>query len=655
MSSKGGWAFIQNVKVQLRRAKVLASILAIILASLTAAADAQESAGTFDPYPLRPADTSSPRDTLQSFNAASNAAVQAWLAGKGREAIAGPASRASATMDFSQLASYGKLVTEIETLLMLREILDRVELPPPDQIPGDDEVAEGTIDRWTIPNTEISIARVEDGPRAGQYLFTAATVERLKEFYERASQLPYKPGAGVGIFDDFNRSPGLIVPRSWALALPQWSNHVILGQALWQWLSFFILAIMAVLVICWLLRWGRRWDGRRSHAWVLTRFGTPLSLTVSILVIYGFGYITVYAIRLYEWWGVLSLIIWTFIFVGIGWLIIIITGRIADAINDARDVKQGSVDAQLVVSVLRLTSLVILVFLFIYAANFFGVPLTPVIASLGVGGLAIALAVRPTLENVIGGLTLFADKPVRIGDYCRFGDDCGTVEEIGLRSTRLRKLDDTLVTVPNADFSQRELTNYTRRRQRLYRTTLGLRYETTPEQLRYVIARLREMLLGHPRVSSDMLHVRFHAFGAYSLDVEVFAYLRTQVWLEYRAIREDINLRIMDIVKEAGTGFAFPSQTAYLGRDSGLDHEKASQAEREVQVWRGKGQLPFPEFDQHLRWEKEDILDYPPQGSPGHKPRAGLSEPTQEPLAPPQGEESKPAERRFRFGFGARS
>jgi MscS family membrane protein len=149
---------------------------------------------------------------------------------------------------------------------------------------------------------------------------------------------------------------------------------------------------------------------------------------------------------------------------------------------------------------------------------------------------------------------------------------------------------------------------------------LGLRYETSPEQLRYVIARLREMLHGHPKVSPDKLHVRFHGFGAYSLDLEVFAYIRTRDRLIFRAIREDINLRIMDIVQEAGTSFAFPSQTVYRGRDSGLDAERGREAETQVQEWRSKGQLPFPEFDQGKRGEQEDVLDYPPAGSPDFKP-----------------------------------
>ena len=147
-------------------------------------------------------------------------------------------------------------------------------------------------------------------------------------------------------------------------------------------------------------------------------------------------------------WIPLSFALWTLMFIGVGWLILLIFSRIADAINEAR---RKSRRAASIPSLSELscgsTSLVHPGLLDRYTpSDFFGIPLTAlVIASLGVGGLAIALAIRPTLENVIGGLTLFADKPVRIGHFCRFGDEYGTVEEIGLRSTRLRKFDDTLV------------------------------------------------------------------------------------------------------------------------------------------------------------------------------------------------------------------
>jgi len=630
---------IQQPMAGFSRVIKFVSGLFLMLALSASVLFAQDKVAAFDPYPLRPADTSSPRDTLRSFNADVTEAVQAWRAGEPREVVTRAGLRAYGAFDFSQLAARGRFAKEVQTILFLKEIIDRIELPPDSEIPGDEEVADKgkALTRWAIPNTRITIARIEEGSRAGEFLFTAETVDRLPEFYELVKDLPYRPGLAGGVYADFAHSPGPIVPRSWARALPEWSQTVVRGEALWQWVGFAIVVVTAFLVARWLLRWGRRWDERHRRARALMRFGLPLSVLASIGIVFACWFVLLDVVRLVSGlWVPLSLGLWTLIFIGLGWLIVLIGARIADAINDVRRVKEGSIDGQLVRTVLRLVSVVFLVLLVIYAADFFGIPLAPVLGGLGVGGIALALAVRPTLENIIGGLTLFADKPVRIGDFCRFGDEYGTVEEIGLRSTRLRKLDDTLVSLPNADFSQRELTNYARRRRSLYQTTLGLRYETSPEQLRYVIAKLREMLLGHPKVSPEMLHVRFDGFGAYSLDVFVFAYIRTRDRLNYRAIREDINLRIMDIVKEAGTGFAFPSQTAYLGRDAGLDAERGREAETQVQEWRSRGQLPFPEFDEGVRGEKEDVLDYPPQGSPEYKPRAGVSETQAEPQAEPE-------------------
>ena len=601
----------------------------LLVLPIQAAAQPAVEMQRFDPDPLRPANTSSPRDTLRSFETNSVVAHRAFLSGAPAEVIEKLLRRVRDTVDFSQLPARGRDAKQVETLLALREILDRIELPPEEAIPGEDEVAniENPIASWTIPNTRITIEKIEEGPRAGEFLFSAETVDRIEEFYEDAKHLPYRPGALVNLFEEYKHRPGRMVPTAWANALPSWSKTVVLDYAIWQWLGFAVVATSAFVFIRWLLRWGKRWDKRHRNASASMRFGRPLAVLVSIAIFYACRYVFVSVFRLLGDFGeILTLVLWGVIFAGIGWLIVLVAGRIADFINEARQFKRGGIDAQLVRVLLRLLSIVGLVFLIIYAADFYGIPLTPVVASLGIGGLAIALAVRPTLENVIGGLTLFMDKPVRVGDFCRYGDQMGSVEEIGLRSTRVRALDRTIVTIPNAEFSQMKLVNFDRRDLMLYKFMLGLRYETTSDQLRYVLAKVREMLLGHPRVMNDPARVRFLDFGDYSLDLEIFAYINSSDWNEYLGIREDLNLRIMDIVAEAGTDFAFPSQTAYLSRDTGLDGERGRHAEEEVQGWRSKGQLPFPNFDEGLRWEKEDILDYPPKGSPHHKPREGLSE-----------------------------
>jgi MscS family membrane protein len=606
----------------------------ILLTFLLAACGptAEDGTGERVSQPLRTADTSSPRDTLESFDEEITGAMRLWRDGASYEVYMEPGGRALQTLDLDHLAERDREAREALLVLKLKEILDRIELPPDAEIPGDEDVAEGGLTRWTIPHTRITIARIEEGHRAGEFLFSAETVERLEEDYRRVRRFPYKPGALVGIHDEFLTSPGPLVPRSWGAALPAWSRTVVLGWALWQWFGFVVLTVLTVLLVRRVIRWGRRWDERHRTSRALVRIGTLLGVAAGLLLLYGLGYLFDYALMLIGGglWSVLTQVFWVLLFVGVAWLTVLVFGLLADVINELRHVREGSIDGQLVRTIVRLANLVVLVVLIVYAAEFFGFPMAPVLGGLGVGGLALALAVRPTLENVIGGLTLFADKPVRIGDYCQYGEDFGTVDTIGLRSTRLRKRDDTLVSVPNSDFSQRELINYTRRRRRLYKVLLGLRYETTPEQLRYVIARLREMLLRHPRVLENQLHVRFEGFGAYSLDVEMFAYFDVTDWLEYRAIREDVNLRVMEIVSEGGTGFAFPSQTTYLGRDSGLDDERGRASEERVREWRSSGKLPFPEFDEGARRRMADTLDYPPEGSPWFRPREGPSDPTAE-------------------------
>lgn len=524
----------------------------------------------FDTEPLQPAETSSPRDTLRSFDESITAAMRAWRDGRPLPEVIGPGRRALETIDFSQLPERGRFAREIETALLLKEVLDRIKLPPVDEIPGATAVQnkDDPLTRWSVPKTRITIAEIESGPQAGDFLFTADTVSRLADYYAAAKHMPYKPGALVGIYEDYAHSSGLILPRSWTNAFPNWSRRLVFGEELWQWLGLALVVGTSVFVVRSLLRWGRRWDNRHLNDRVRKRFGLPAAILAAVLLVYLLRFVSLYVLGLIsEAWTPLSTVVWMVIFGGAGWFIVLMTDRIADVVNDVRETRAGSIDSQLVRIVLRLVCLVILVLLVVYAAGFFGIPLTPVIASLGVGGLAIALAVRPTLENIIGGLTLFADKPVRIGDFCRFGDEDATVEEIGLRSTRLRKVDDTMVSVPNSDFSQRELTNYTRRRRRLYEMTIGLRYETTADQLHSVVARIEDMLRDHPKALHDKLHVRFDSYGAYSLDIAVFVYLSATDWLEYLAIREDINFRIMTIVQEAGAGFAFPSQTVYIADD----------------------------------------------------------------------------------------
>ncbi len=263
------------------------------------------------------------------------------------------------------------------------------------------------------------------------------------------------------------------------------------------------------------------------------------------------------------------------------------------------------------------------------------------VAGLGVGGLAVALAVRPTLENLIGGVILFTDRPVSVGDFCSFDTHTGIIEKIGLRSTQLRALDRTIVTIPNATLADTQIVNWSRCDRMLIKSMIGLRYETKPDQLRYVLAKLREMFLAHPKIDHETVRVRFVGHGDYSLDIEIRVLALTQEWNEFYAIREDVLLRATDIVNSAGTGFAFPSQTLYMGTDDGLDEEKSAGVMEEVQTWRHSGSLPFPYMASSRRDQLSGTLDYPPDGSPDARQTEQQQSEQTEPLSSEPGDEEQ--------------
>ena len=293
--------------------------------------------------------------------------------------------------------------------------------------------------------------------------------------------------------------------------------------------------------------------------------------------------------------------------------------RIADAAGDfilGQMTRRGRLTAYSAVSFLRRAFKAILgLFLIAALLRAFGVDITTGLAALGIGGLAIALGAQKLFENLIGSLTVIADRPVRIGDFCRFGDQLGTVEDIGIRSTRIRTLSRTVVTVPNGEFASLHIENYSQRDMFWFNPTLNLRYETSPDQIRYLLQEIRRMLYSHPKVDPEAARARFTTLGSHSLDIEVFAYVRAADFAESLEVQEDLLLRCMDIVEASGTGFAFPSQTLYLGRDGGLDAEKSKAAEASVEGWRQSGDLQVPRFRPETIRELRGKIDYPPEGA----------------------------------------
>jgi MscS family membrane protein len=565
------------------------ALLALALA-LAVPAAADDSA-----HPLEPPDTFSPRGTIATLTRSIDLAWQRFAAKDAtfRE----PLGRAIRCLDLSPFPP--EIARELggEHALLLKEVLDRIELPPTAEIPGDAEVREQNLQAWTIPHTEITLTRVAEGERQGQFLFSSRTVERLPEFYEKVRSLPYQPGKEGAHYDEIRS--GALSPVLGALAahLPAWASADVGNQLLWQWAVVVLCLLLGIALAVLAFRVGRRGAAAEGLPTVWQRT-SPFVFPVTVIVlVLGEQWVVDRFMRLAGAPYYYARLVLTAIGdLAIAWLIAALLTLVGELTIRHSRLRERPLRAQLVrLSFRLLTILVVAGFLFV-AAEALGLPVPALLAGLGVGGLAVALATQGTLENLIGGLILYADQPVRVGDFFRFGDQVGMMEEIGIRSARIRTLNRTVIAIPNADLIKMQLENFSLRDRIRLATTLSLRMETSRDQLRYLLSRLEQMLKDHPKLADQDVRVRFAAIGPWSLDVELVAIAPTTNWDEFLAIRQDVFLRAMALVEEAGTRLAVPVQVELGGEDERLDKARAREVAEKVRKLREEGRLGLPEY-----------------------------------------------------------
>lgn len=396
-------------------------------------------------------------------------------------------------------------------------------------------------------------------------------------------------------------------------------KYHLLTMPLWQWVAVILLypvALGAAWFIMLLLRLLFRLVARLRGKTTERRFSLTAISPVTLLFMLFLHYLLVNMLGapiMYRQYYTQFVIVLAAIV--IFWLFLRATDFLAEGIG-VRLERAGQMAAR---SLLMLGRRVFKALLFIVMVLFVlrssGVDVSAVLAGIGIGGLVLGFGAQKTIENLFGGISLLTDRVLHVGDFCKVGDQLGTVEDIGLRSTRIRRVDRTLVSIPNGSVATASLENYSKRDKILFKSMIGLRYETSADQLRYLLAEIRQLLYQHSKVESSTARVRLVQFGASSIDLEAFAYIFSTDYPEYLAIREDVLLRIMGLVEKSGTSFAFPAQTVYLGRDKGLDPEKSKAAETVVQGWRENNQLPFPDHDPDVIAQLENTLEYPPPAS----------------------------------------
>ncbi len=460
--------------------------------------------------------------------------------------------RAMRCLDLSEVPPANREKTAMETVMLLSEILDRVGSPPPESIPAAAQIKEAS---WTVPNTEIRITKVAAGPRAGEYLFSPDSVTRSYDFYQKVRHI--HPSDNFDFYAFYALSPGDLVPPKWYAyiqKLPSWFHTVIIDSARWQWIALGVTLFLA-LGFCFAIYRMSRAGGALAE-W-LPSWGASLALPVSILITIWFAGAFVEELN---FTGPVQRMLATgfdvVLYLPLTWLAVVVSNCLADWIVRAWDLQGYDFDAGIMRVAIRLLGLLTATGILAYGASQIGIPLVGILAGLGVGGLAVALAAQPTIENFIGGIMIYADRPVRVGDRCSFGDVSGTVEEIGIRSTRIRADDRSVTSIPNSDFAKARIVNLSSRDRVLFNTTVGLPYGTTEQQVRNILHKMRDLLASFAPVKDASSSVHFAGFGADSLRIDIAAELSSSGHDDLAGAREELLLKLFNIVEEAGTQLA---------------------------------------------------------------------------------------------------
>ena len=249
------------------------------------------------------------------------------------------------------------------------------------------------------------------------------------------------------------------------------------------------------------------------------------------------------------------------------WIVLKMIDFIGLILRKKAELTENKMDDQLIPFIIEIGKILVYIFgVFIIMGSIFNVNIAALATGLGIGGIALAMASKESLENLLGSFTIFFDQPFTVGDVVTVGSVTGTVEKVGFRSTRIRTFDKSLVTVPNKKMIDAELDNLGLRPVRRVKFNIGLTYETTAEQIKDIVKEIQEMVNLHEKTNQDG-KVRFQEFGASSLDIMVMYFVNSPRWEDLINVKEDVNYKIMEIVKKHKSNFAFPSSTVYLQKN----------------------------------------------------------------------------------------
>lgn len=450
--------------------------------------------------PLKPADTSSPRATLEgylqnmrdryAFTMGKDGLLQRYMSsgnlymdeddfGNQIRIMYLERDLGSKYLDLRDvpLANQGQIAWRL--CLQLKEIIDRVGLPPMGEVPDRTAMEGRQSKRWRLPGTDLFIAQMEEGPQEGEYLFSRDSVSRIPDDYELVRHLPYVETDTLGLYDlVFVQPSGLavalrrIVPPRWLMQLPQGWRVQFLEQPLWRWLALVVM-LAGSLAVFQLSRHLCQAYLRRNPGHVLVN--TLPSILLLLMVPWMLDIMSEVlkvSPRLFSW---MMKGLWGVFYMALTWLLWLLGGMGAEFLIRINGIRNTNVDGQLIRLLVRLVSLVFTTCILMDGANRIGLPAYSVLAGLGIGGLAVALAGQQALANLLGSLIIMLEQPFRIGHSIKTSGMEGKVEDIGFRSAVLRTPENTLLIVPSAELINHTIENLTLRKSWRIRRILILR------------------------------------------------------------------------------------------------------------------------------------------------------------------------------------
>jgi len=495
----------------------------------------------------RPQDTAASPSTRTAPDSP-RAALQKFL-DLGREAQFEEAGRLLELPAGTSSAEAGRLARR------LKFVLDRYILFDLSQVSGEPQ---GRLDDGLTPDTEeiglIQLRRGADEPvrlvrvteeNGARWLFSAATVARIDHWYGTLRDR--------WILEHLPKS--LLQPGPFDLLCWQWLALPVAVLGAW-FLGFFFARILRASLARVVARTRATWDDA-----VLERIGGPLTLTGLVAALYavmpllGLAAPAEDAARQFLRAGLFVVVFWALL-------------RSVDVLVRVIQQSQWTVVHPAAWSLIplagRLVKMLVLVLAVVSGLSALGFPVASLLAGIGIGGLAVALAAQKSVENLVGAFSIGVDQAFKEGDLIKIGEHQGHVETIGLRSTRLRTLDRTLVTIPNSQVSEQRVESFAARDRIRLALTVGIEYGATRAQILQIVSGFEGVLRGHPRIWPDTVVVRFTNFGESSLDIEVMCWTRSGDQDEYRDFRQEVLLGFMDVVEKAGSGFAFPTRTVHV-------------------------------------------------------------------------------------------